>query len=156
MKLKGIIYEDLINYKKTSMVLEFPYCDFKCDKDCGFPVCQNSALAKAPSYEVNIDKIIKQYLNNPMTEAIVCQGLEPFESYKDLFDFISAFRKKSEDDIVIYTGFTEIEIFSEIKELSKFKNIILKIGRFIPNNKPVFDEILGVELASHNQYAIKI
>ena len=44
MIVKGIIDEDFINYKKPSMVIEFPYCSFKCDKECGQPVCQNSSL----------------------------------------------------------------------------------------------------------------
>ena len=30
MILKGIIDEDFVNYKVPCMVLEFPYCDFKC------------------------------------------------------------------------------------------------------------------------------
>ena len=29
MQLKGIIDTDTVNYKKISMVLEFPRCDFK-------------------------------------------------------------------------------------------------------------------------------
>ena len=32
MIIKGLIDEDFINYKKPSMVIEFPYCNFKCDK----------------------------------------------------------------------------------------------------------------------------
>jgi hypothetical protein len=34
-----------------------------------------------------------------------------------------------------------------------FDNIIVKFGRFIPDDEKRFDEVLGVELASHNQYA---
>ena len=41
MILKGLIDEDFVNYKKPAMVLEFPYCSFKCDKECGRQVCQN-------------------------------------------------------------------------------------------------------------------
>ena len=40
--------------------------------------------------------------------------------------------------------------------LSKFANVIIKFGRFIPNQKPHFDEVLGVELASPNQYAVEL
>ena len=53
MILKGLIDEDFINYKKPSMVLEFPYCTFKCDKECGRQVCQNSDLASAPNIEIH-------------------------------------------------------------------------------------------------------
>ncbi len=156
MILKGIIDSDTINYKKISMVLEFPYCTFKCDKECGMQVCQNSKLASASNMNVSIDYIIQLYLTNPLTEAIVMQGLEPFDSWYELKPFIHEFRKYSNDDIVIYTGYKEDESFSIVEELLKYKNIIIKFGRFIPNQTPHYDEILGVKLASNNQYAKKI
>ena len=71
MKIKGIIFEDFINYKKPSMVIEFPYCDFKCDKECGRTVCQNSELVKTPTKDVSIIKIVKMYMENNITKAIV-------------------------------------------------------------------------------------
>ena len=37
-----------------------------------------------------------------------------------------------------------------------FKNIIIKFGRYIPNRNNKYDEILGVTLASDNQFAEKI
>ena len=37
-----------------------------------------------------------------------------------------------------------------------YSNIIIKFGRFIPNREPHFDEVLGVNLASNNQYAKRI
>ena len=158
IKLKGIIFEDFINYKKPCMTLEFPFCDFKCNKECGSQVCQNSALAKASSYEFKVNDIIKAYLNNDITKAIVCQGLEPFDnrSIQDLFYLIDKFRQYSNDDIVIYTGFKEEEISGRIEILKKHNNIIIKFGRFIPDQSKHFDPILGVELASDNQYARRI
>ncbi len=38
MKVKGVIFEDTVNYKKISMTVMTPYCSFKCDKECGKPV----------------------------------------------------------------------------------------------------------------------
>jgi len=35
-------------------------------------------------------------------------------------------------------------------------NIIIKFGRFIPDQKSHMDETLGVELASPNQYALPL
>lgn len=158
MILKGIIDEDFVNYKKPSMTLMFPYCDFKCDKECGENVCQNSSLATSPNIEVNIDTLIDRYTNNPITKSIVMQGLEVFYSYDDLFDFVHALRRIGcNDDIVIYTGYDYREIYHKIDELSHFfKNIIIKYGRFIPNQQPHYDEVLGVYLASDNQYAERI
>jgi hypothetical protein len=43
-----------------------------------------------------------------------------------------------------------------VEDLTRFDNIIVKFGRYIPDNKPHFDEVLGVNLASPNQYAKKI
>ena len=40
--------------------------------------------------------------------------------------------------------------------LSRFDNIIIKFGRFVPNQTPHCDEVLGVKLVSNNQYAVKI
>ena len=157
MKIKGIISEDFVNYKKPSMVIEFPYCSFKCDKECGQIVCQNSSLAHSPIYNIDIKKIILHYLKNDITEAIVMQGLEPLDSKEDLHQLIDTIRKYTDDDIVIYTGYTEIELDSEIQFLKRlFNNIIIKFGRFIPDQPHHFDKILGVTLTSPNQYAKKI
>lgn len=154
MKLKGIIDTDTINYKKISMVLEFPKCDFKCDKECGQQVCQNSALATTPTIRIEDDVIIHRYLANPITQAVCLQGLEPLDSPIDMMNFIIKFREVSNDDIVIYTGYKKEEIDPRIFEsLSRYPNIIIKYGRYIPNQKPHYDEVLGVELASDNQYA---
>lgn len=157
MKIKGIIHEDFVNYKKPSMVIEFPYCDFKCDKECGQEVCQNSSLVKSPTHDIPVDKIVLSYLKNSITSALVCQGLEPFNSKEDLYQLIKVFRKWTDDDIVIYTGYTEEELFFDIEFLKRvYKNIIIKFGRFIPNRPSYYDETLGVFLASSNQYAKKI
>ena len=157
MKIKGIITEDFINYKKPAMVIEFPYCNFKCDKECGMPVCQNSSLVNSPTYDIPINKIVLHYLKNDITEAIVMQGLEPFDSNEELFHLIDFFRKYTDDDIIIYTGYTKEEIQLQINLLKqKYKNIIIKFGRFIPNQSQHYDEILGVMLTSPNQYAKKI
>lgn len=154
MKLKGIIDIDFVNYKKTSMVLEFPYCSFKCDKECGKQVCQNSKLASAPNIEISIEEIVKRYTENDIVEAIVLQGLEPFDSYEDLYQLIVKFREVTNDDIVIYTGYTEEEAKEKfVNPIKDFKNIVVKYGRFIPNQDVHWDNTLGVFLASNNQYA---
>ena len=154
MKIKGLVDEDVVNYKKTSMYIIFPYCfGFKCGAQC----CQNSALAQEKNIDCDIDEIIIRYNDNPLTEAIVMGGLEPFDSFSDLLWFVVKFRYDNKtDDIVIYTGYNEDEIASEIDELREYPNIIVKFGRFVPGQKPHYDEVLGVELASDNQYARRI
>lgn len=156
MLIKGIIDEDFINYKKPCMVIEFPYCSFKCDKECGKQVCQNGALANSPNIDIERIDLINRYLKNDITQSIVMQGLEPFDSWDDLISFIFLFRCYTNDDIVIYTGYNLNELEEKIELLSHFDNIIIKFGRYIPNKQSHYDNILGVNLASDNQYAIKI
>lgn len=168
MKIKGIVFEDFVNYKKPSMFIIFPYCSFKCDKDSGRAICQNGALAHQPIKEIDKNNICQYYLNNSITEAIVCGGLEPMDSKMELLAFIDTLRNdyKCNDDIVIYTGYTEEELEngeystgtnalnkSFYQALKKYSNIIVKFGRFIPNREKKYDVVLGVTLASDNQYA---
>lgn len=152
MIIKRLIDEDLTNYKVPSMTIAFPSCTFKCGKE----YCQNSSLAQAPNIDVSIPSIITRYLNNPITSAVICQGLEPFDSWDDLYLLIKEFRHYTQDDIVIFTGYDEKEILQQTLVLSKFPNIIIKFGRYIPNQQKHYDDILGVKLASDNQYALRI
>lgn len=156
MNIKGLIDEDTVNYKKICMTIEFPRCSFKCDKECGQPVCQNGALANSPDISISIDRLVERYINNPITEAIVYQGLEPLDTWEDVLELTDAFRQQTDDDIVIYTGYTKCEIRDKVEELKKYKNIVMKYGRYVPNDKTHYDKVLGVDLASDNQYAEKI
>ena len=152
MKIKGLISEDLVNYKKPSMTIIFPYCTIKC----GEAYCQNRELDKAHIIEMNVNNLVDRYINNPITEAVVMQGLEPFDSWNDLIEFVKQLRESTDDDIVIYTGYYKEEIIDKVEILRKYKNIIIKYGRFLYNDKPIFDDILGITLASSNQYAERI
>ena len=152
MKIKGLITEDFVNYKKASMTIIFPYCTFKCGED----YCQNSPLTKSPIIEISIDDLVNRYNNNPITEAIVMQGLEPFDSWSDLKEFVKKLREYNNDDIIIYTGYNKDEVIKYIKDLSVYPNIIVKFGRYIPNQEKHYDDVLGVYLASNNQYAERI
>lgn len=153
---KGIIEEDFIQYSKPTMFITNTICDLKCEKECGIKCCSNNQLFNEPSITLTFNTIIQKYINNPITKSITFGGLEQFDEFTQLFQLIEAFRKYTNDDIVIYTGYTEEEIQKQIKQLKSFKNIIIKFGRFIPNQEKHYDEILGVELASPNQYARRI
>ena len=54
------------------------------------------------------------------------------------------------------SGYDKEEIENELLELKKFDNVVVKFGRFIPNQEPHYDAVLGVKLASDNQYAERI
>jgi pyruvate-formate lyase-activating enzyme len=160
MKLKNIIDEDFINYKKPSMMLAMCYCDWKCltEKNLDLSICQNSELAHQDNIEVSTISIVSRYLHNPITKAIVIAGLEPFLQIDEVIDFIRKLRiiAMNDDMVVIYTGYYPEEIQERIYQLKQYKNIIVKFGRYIPDNKPHYDKVLGVKLASDNQYAVKI
>lgn len=151
MLVKGITDYDIVNYKKPSMFIAFPQCSFKCGD-----ACQNKNLAHAHTYDVSIEYIVELYVGNSLVHSLVCGGLEPFDSFKDLLEILRAIRVVSNDDIIIYTGYESYEITDKIKQLCEFDNIIIKFGRYIEGRPERYDEILGVTLASDNQFAVKL
>ncbi len=156
MVVKDIVAEDFVNYKKPSMFIIFPYCSFKCEKECGRKVCQNSNIFQLPNIEIKNDTILLSYLSNSITHSLVFGGLEPFDSWEDMLSLIEDFRRVSDDDIVIYTGYTEDELRDKVVTLQQYHNVIVKFGRYVPDKESHYDELLGVDLANDEQYARKI
>ena len=158
IRLKNIIDENFQDYKKPSMMLATCFCNWKCltEKGLDISICQNSDLAKQENIEVSIVDITDRYLENPITKAIVIGGLEPFLQYEEVLDFVEYFRSRSDDDIVIYTGYYPYEIWTKRQILKQYKNIIIKYGRYEENSKIKFDNVLGISLISENQFAEKI
>lgn len=156
MIIKQLLDEDFVNYKKPSMFIGFSSCSWKCDKECGMQVCQNGALATSPIKNIGFKTIVNRYINNPITSSVVCGGLEPFDTWDDLYGLVTYLRVLTQDDIVIYTGYYKEEIEVYIDELKVFSNIIIKFGRYIPGCEKHYDEVLGIYLASDNQYAERI
>lgn len=157
MKILKFIAEDFVNYKKPSMFIGMGTCTWKCciESDIPIEVCQNYGLNNSMK-DVDINTIIESYKNNSITEALVIGGLEPFDTFLDLLTLVDAFRRDYSDDIVIYTGYYPYEIPNNLVYLCDYENIIIKFGRFIPNNTPHRDNVLGVDLISDNQYAVKL
>lgn len=160
MKIKMIVDEDFSNYKKPAMFIGTSSCGGKCCTEANIPlsICQNDGWRNNAPVHYGNEKIFKRYIDNKITSAFVIGGLEPFEQYGELLDLVVYIRdvKQCEDDIVIFTGYYPSEIHEMLHSLRKFKNIIVKFGRYVPNDTPVFDELLGVTLASKNQKAIML
>ena len=158
MHIKFLVEEDFVNYKKPSMFIGFPTCNWKCERDCGKKgLCQNSSLATSPTFDVSIQEIVQRYIDNPISKSIVFGGLEPMDSWYEMLELVDEFRKHTDDDIVVYTGYKLDEIAQKTYWLgNKYDNIIFKVGRFIPNCDSKYDEVLGVTLASNNQYGVRI
>lgn len=160
MKIIQLVEEDFVNYKHPAFYVGFPTCSFKCDHECGRKVCQNSPLMFAKKIDISVDKLIDKYMSNGITSSIVCGGLEPLDSLVDLKEMILQFRTVTQDDIVVYTGYWQdeprsIDFVSFIKDRG-IKNIIIKFGRFVPDEGRHYDEVLGVTLASNKQHGVII
>ncbi|GMB10254.1 MAG: 4Fe-4S cluster-binding domain-containing protein [Candidatus Improbicoccus devescovinae] len=157
--VKTIVDETFQDYKLASMLIGMPMCDFKCFNELGLSPkqCQNYEYSQLPNKKFKIKNIFLRYITNKITRSIVFGGMEPFLSFNEIYDFINYCRiNKCNDDIVIYTGYYEHEIEENVEILRQFNNIIIKFGRFIPNSEPKFDKILGIILASKNQFAVRI
>lgn len=158
MTIKNLLDEDFVQYKEPTMTIICCTCSFKCDVLNGCPVCQNSALAQLPNIVVSNDQLINRYLANPITKGVCFSGLEPMDQFAEVISFIKEFREVCDDVVIIYTGYTDVELrlTGQLQLLQAFSNIILKVGRFIMNQPHHIDPILGVTLASPNQYAERI
>jgi len=157
MEIKGM-FETLTDYKKTSLIILTKICDFKCENEglCKKCTCQNSELTNLKTINISNKSIIELFKNNFLVDTIIFGGLEPFLQFEEVYEFIKEFRKQFQDDIVIYTGYYPEEIKEQIQELKEFTNIIIKFGRYIQDSKPIYSEVLGITLASENQFAKRI
>ena len=156
MRVKAIVPEDFINYKLPSMFIATCFCDYKCCTELGLDIgmCQNAPLAQAENIDIPDQTIYEQFVNNPITKAIVIGGMEPMIQINEVVNLINLFRNQGENcPFIIYTGYYPNEIHEQLERLKQYKNIIVKFGRYIPNSQSKYDEILGVTLASSNQYA---
>lgn len=156
MRVKEIIYEDYVNYRKPSLFIGVCKCDWKCCREDTECKCQNQGFANYPVVEVDDEKLIREYINNPLTHAVVFGGLEPILQWDEILSFIKLFRNQCDDDIVIYTGYFPEEIKQQINDVKQYKNIIIKFGRYHPKGVPHYDDVLGVELSNKEQFALKI
>lgn len=159
MHCLGVIDCDCINNKDITYTILSGYkCTFKCNKEANDTVCHNASLSNNEPIIIEIDKLINRYINQDIAHCITFQGLEPLDSLKELLWFIYKFRKVSDDKIFIWTGYTKKECKDLIAliKMMNWGNIVFKFGRYIPGHKPHYDEVLGVNLASDNQWGEEI
>ena len=159
MRVRAIVTERFQDYKLPSLFLATCSCDFKCCREAGIDtsVCQNSALAQSPIKDIPNETIYAHYANDPITKAVVVGGLEPMLQAAEIRDLVDLFRIRGDQSpFVIYTGYYPEEIEAELELLRPLGNIIVKFGRYIPGRNSRYDDVLGVDLASDNQYAEKI
>jgi len=163
IRLLDLPRTSLTNYKKINYYIPIGIsCTWKC-KDCQnihykkfFEKCDQNHKSWMKNVKINTKTIITNYMKNSLVDSIVLSGLEPFDNFDDLKILINDFRTFFDDDIIIFSGYEDIEIDHKIEELEKYYNIYVKFGRYIPNRKKFFDKLLNVELASDNQYSKKL
>ena len=164
MILKFIHDCDTINYKYPSLFIGFSKCSGKCDIENRQNLCHGTICNYYPNVDMSYEEIYDMYKKSMFNKSVVCGGLEPFDDFKELYNLIKYFRDNNENcNFVIYTGYTEEEITSGKSEYYKFasewikifefNNIVIKYGRFVPFQNKHLDKVLGVSLASDNQYA---
>ena len=119
-------------------------------------ICQNSHLSSQETKEVYIKDLISDFDKNKLQDCVIFAGLEPMLQFEEIYNFIKEFRINHKEDIVIYTGYDELEIKDKIDMLKQFKDIYLKVGRYIKDLPKIYDSVLKIDLISNNQYAIKI
>jgi hypothetical protein len=64
-------------------------------------------------------------------------------------------RNKKKNRISLYVQKT-LHQLKLLIQLKQFPNIVVKFGRYVPKCEAHFDEVLGIKLASPNQYAERI
>lgn len=144
------------DYKKSALLFSTCYCDWKCctELNIDISVCQNSKISMQREVNLPFHRILDM-VRNSITDAVIFGGLEPFLQADELVQCIQYLRNNGvKKDIVIYTGYYIEEISTETLLFLSLNQVILKCGRYIPNRSSKYDEVLGITLASDNQYGV--
>lgn len=150
------------DYKKVGLYVPTSHCTFKCvteanAKGIKFIECQNHALAGCSKrIDMSAKEIYDIAQNDVFVEAIILSGLDPLDSFEETMKFVDEFRKLSDMELVIFTGYKEEEISDKIEMLSKYNGITMKVGRYDPTIPAKYDPIGEVTLATGNQYFINV
>lgn len=129
VRLAGIAYESLVNGPGLRRVFFSQGCRHKC-KGCFNPETHDFNGGE----DMDMDKLIKDVLDNPMLKGVTFSGGDPFERAEEFAYMAKAF-KKAGLSVWSYTGYTYEYIIDNLNKRSGWKELINNIdvlvdGRF--------------------------
>ena len=134
VRLAGIAYESLVNGPGIRRVFFAQGCKHNC-KGCFNP--ETHSFDKGIVLE--IDKLIKDVLENPMITGVTFSGGDPIEQAHS-FSYMAKILKNKGLNIWCYTGYTFEKLLDKMKENKDIRELLNNIdvlvdGKFEINNK---------------------
>ena len=134
VRLAGIAYESLVNGPGIRRVFFAQGCKHTC-KGCFNP--ETHSFDKGIVLE--IDKLIKDVLENPMITGVTFSGGDPIEQAHS-FSYMAKILKNKGLNIWCYTGYTFEKLLDKMKENKDIRELLNNIdvlvdGKFEINNK---------------------
>lgn len=134
VRLAGIAYESLVNGPGMRRVFFSQGCKHKC-KGCFNPETHSFEDGEI----MDMDKLIKDVLDNPMLKGVTFSGGDPIEQAHSFAYMAKAF-KNSNLNIWCYTGYTFEKLLEAMKVDTAISELLNNIdvlvdGRFEINNK---------------------
>lgn len=131
LKIAGIIRESIVDGEGLRFVVFTQGCPHHCEG------CHNPQTHDPNGgYEIEVERILKEFYKNPLLQGITISGGEPFLQAKALIPLLKEIKKSK--DVVIYTGYTieKLQSMSDpvIDELLSYCDILID-GRFIQSEK---------------------
>ena len=125
VRLAGIAYESLVNGPGIRRVFFAQGCKHNC-KGCFNP--ETHSFDKGIVLE--IDKLIKDVLENPMITGVTFSGGDPIEQAHS-FSYMAKILKNKGLNIWCYTGYSFEEVLKSEEKLALLKEVdVLVDGRF--------------------------
>ena len=134
VRLAGIAYESLVNGPGMRRVFFAQGCKHKCEG------CFNPETHSFDDGEImDMDKLIKDVLDNPMLKGVTFSGGDPIEQAHSFAYMAKAF-KNSNLNIWCYTGYTFEELLEAMKVDTSLRDFLNNIdvlvdGRFVEEKK---------------------
>lgn len=145
--IKGIFHERTEDAPFIGALICANNCNFNCND------CINQDLKYSTGYYMEDTEIIKEVLSNIFNKGIILSGLEWTLQSAEMLKLIDL-ALDNNLEVILYTGMIKEDFFNKFPQL-KYKNILIKFGKF---NKELYVEnykVYGIKLASSNQEIIK-